>query len=77
MVPVAGFLTRVFATMVCNIALGVAVLFDLVGKTGLLTPKVVVSESSLLMGRVGVVARRGKEKHIISSLDLSCYNVQV
>ena len=30
---------------------------------------------SLLMGRVGVVTRRGKEKHIISSLDLSCYTV--
>ena len=31
----------------------------------------------LLMGRVGVVARRGKEKHSISSLDLSCYTVQL
>ena len=70
--PFAGL-----ATLSSGVALRVAVLFVLVGKTGLLTPTGVLSECSLLMGRVGVVALRGKEKHIISSLDLSCYNVQV
>ena len=58
-------------------ARGVAVLFVQEGKTGLLTPIGVVSERSLLIGRVDVVARREKEKYIISSLDLLCYNVQV
>ena len=60
--PVAGLAT--FSSGVALIR--VAVLFVLVGKTGLLTPTGVVSECSFLMGRVGVIARRGKEKHIIS-----------
>ena len=68
----------VSAMLICGVALGVAVLFVQEGKTILLMPTGVLSEcSSLLMGCVGVVARRGKEKHIVSSLDLSCYNVQV
>ena len=41
------------------------VLFLQEEKTVLLMPKGVLSECSVLMGRVGVVARREKKKHII------------
>ena len=67
----------VSAMLICGVALGAAVLFVQEGKTVLLTPTGVLSECSSLMGRVSVVARRGKEKYIIFSLDLSCYNIQV
>ena len=54
--PFAGL-----ATMSSGVALRAAVLFVLVGNTCLLTPTGVLSECSLLMGRVSVIARRKKE----------------